>query len=130
MEKGEAIPCGEDMLVSAAEVTGGLGRAPATLSASPDGCISHTIGRVRQLILQAAILAILVSALPRTCCSPNRLSEPLVAMRALAEKMAKGDYASRVASGAEMKSGQLAQSLNSLASGLEQALGQLRCGAG
>jgi PAS domain S-box-containing protein len=123
--KGEAIPCGEDMLVSEAEVRGSSGEPLGTLYLRARmAAVSATIERVRTLIVRMAVLSILVSAVLALWLS-GRIAEPLAEMRTLAEKMAKGDYASRLKVRSRDEVGQLTHSLNSLAASLEKALGQL-----
>jgi len=131
--------CGRDMLVAAVPVywphgegegTEGLREPPSPtlrgvlLLRLPISEIHAAAGRLWQLVLLCGLVG-LGLALGTALILSDRISGPLRKMRAMAAKMAKGDFGARLQTRGRDEVGQLASSFNILAERLEESLARL-----
>jgi len=118
--------CGEEMLIAHVPFTDRRGLAWSLyVRASMAGAVDETVWELRKLLLLAVIAAVAVSLLLALGLSA-RIAGPLRRMRRLATTMAGGDFSQRMGLKEKDEVGDLAQSFDSLAEGLQSTLGDLR----
>lgn len=96
----------------------------AVIMNSPVAMVRSTIRQVEMLVLYAALVAVLLSALFGLVISRS-ISLPLRKMGKTALKMAEGDYHQKIEVASEDEIGQLGQALNHLAANLDQTISAL-----
>jgi len=123
---GSAGPCGEDMLLAQWNFPDRTGQ-PWSLyvRASLAGVVEDTVWQLRRLVLLAVLAATVISVLVAIAFS-RRVAEPLQGMRGLVAEMASGDFSRRLNITEPSEVGELAQSFNALADGLQNTLGELK----
>ncbi|MCL4514451.1 MAG: HAMP domain-containing protein [Firmicutes bacterium] len=96
----------------------------AVIMNSPVAMVRSSIRQVEMLVLYAALVAVLLSALFGLVISRS-ISLPLRKMGRTALKMAEGDYRQKIEVASEDEVGQLGQALNHLAVSLDQTVSAL-----
>lgn len=120
---GGVARCGEDTLV--AHVLLPSGRGSLFVRASVAAVIDMTVGRLRNLVLYAGLVAVALALLVALGLS-ERISVPLRRMRRLAGRMAAGDFSQRLDIRTKDEVGALAQSFDSLADSLRNTMEELQ----
>lgn len=124
---GGVARCGEDTLV--AHVLLPSGRGSLFVRASVSAVIDTTVGRLRNLVLYAGLVAVALALLVALGLS-ERISVPLRRMRRLAGRMAAGDFSQRLNIKTKDEVGALAQSFDSLADSLHNTMEELQAEQG
>lgn len=124
---GGVARCGEDTLVAHVLLPGG--RGSLFVRASVSAVIDTTVGRLRNLVLYAGLVAVALALLVALGLS-ERISVPLRRMRRLAGRMAAGDFSQRLNIKTKDEVGALAQSFDSLADSLRNTMGELQAEQG
>ena len=120
---GGVARCGEDTLVAHVLLPGG--RRSLFVRASVAAVIDTTVGRLRNLVLYAGLVAVALALLVALGLS-ERISVPLRRMRRLAGRMAGGDFSQRLDIKTKDEVGALAQSFDSLADSLRHTMEELQ----
>ena len=115
--------CGEDTLVAHVLLPGG--RGSLFVRASVAAVIDTTVGRLRNLVLYAGLVAVALALLVALGLS-ERISVPLRRMRRLAGRMAAGDFSQRLDIKTKDEVGALAQSFDSLGDSLRNTMEELQ----